>query len=66
MPPPHFTIFAKILYMYLNKEYYVEWGLVQGGNDAAETKKNLNASRGRYHICTEINRNVDTWLSIYV
>ena len=39
--------------------------LVQGGNDAAKTKKkpnkqtNKNASRGRYHICTEINRSLD-------
>ena len=40
--------------------------LVQGGNDAAETKKNLNASRGRYHICTEINRSLYNWLSIFV
>ena len=33
--------------------------LEQGGNDAAETKKNnLNSSRGRYHICTEINRSL--------
>ena len=33
--------------------------LVQGGNDAAETKETLNASRSRYHICTEINRSLD-------
>ena len=26
LPPPHFTIFTKIMYMYLYKEYYVEWG----------------------------------------
>ena len=36
--------------------------LVQAGNDAAETKKkkpkNKNASRGRYHICTEVNRSL--------
>ena len=29
-------------------------------------KKNLNASRGRYHICTEINRSLGNWLSIFV
>ena len=55
--------------------------LVQGGNDAAETKKkkntkkqkkkkknqtNKNASHGRYHICSEINRSLDNWLSIFV
>ena len=26
LPPPHFTIFTKIMYMYLYKEYHVEWG----------------------------------------
>ena len=40
--------------------------LVQGGNDAAETEKNQNASRGRYHICTDINRSLDNWLSTFV
>ena len=40
LPPPHFTIFTKVMYMYLYKEYYVELGvLVQAGNDDAETKK---------------------------
>ena len=24
-----------------------------------DKKKNLNASRGRYHICTEVNRSLD-------
>ena len=40
--------------------------LVQGGNDAAETKTTKNVSRGRYHICTEINRSLDNWLRIFV
>ena len=30
--------------------------LVQGGNDAAETKKKKKKKKMRYHICTEINR----------
>ena len=41
--------------------------LVQAGNDAVETKKKKqNASRGRYHICTEINQSLDNWLSKFV
>ena len=26
LPPPHFTILTKVMYMYSYKEYYVEWG----------------------------------------
>ena len=40
--------------------------LVQAGNDAAETKTTKNVSRGRYHICTDINRSLDNWSNIFV
>ena len=67
LPPPHFTIFTKIMYMYLYKEYYMEWGSwYKEGTMLQWQEKNLNASRGRYHICTEINRSLDNWLSIFV
>ena len=74
LPPSHITIFTKILYMYLYKEYYVEWGswymegtmLQRQKNKQTNKQTNKNASRGRYHICTEINRSLDNWLSIFV
>ena len=33
--------------------------LVQAGNGAAETKTTQNVSRGRYNICSDINRSLD-------
>ena len=59
LPPPHLTIFTKIMYMYLYKESYVEWGSWYKKGTMLQRQKNLNASRGRYHICTEINRSLD-------
>ena len=58
-PSPFYHFHENYVHVFIQRILCGMGVLVQGGNDAAETKKNLNASRCRYHICTEINRSLD-------